>query len=1061
MSKSGKRSIWKKSFIILSSVLGFLLLTIVGIAYFKKDELIARALEQVNQSLEGRVEIEETRISAFQNFPYISIDLQNIHVYENKEAGTRAIIEVADVYVGFDLWSVLRGTYEVKKLKLSNGYIKLVQYADGTLNMTKALSTGQTEETSADDGEAIHLELQSIELENIDLLKINEENNLMAEVFIESAKSGFTIIEDKVQADLDIRFLFNLIIDGDTSFLHDKHVSFNTALGYDLNKQFLSVSPSELLIEKATFNMEGTVDIANDMSLDLNFNGQKPNFDLFLAFVPEEFSPLLNRYDNGGSVYFDASVKGPTAYGKSPHIEIDFGCAEAFIENTEVDKILNDLYFKGHFTNGEENHPRTMSLIIEDFTAKPETGIFKGAVSVKNFESPDIKMQVNSEFNLGFLAEFLDIKDLEDVSGKVTLNMNFHDIIDLSNPVKTIEKLNESYFTELRVENLNFTSPDFHLPFRDVNIKATMDGHEAKIEEFTLKTGNTEINMTADISDLPAIIHHTDLPVEVHLDIQSDMIDILEITQMPGDTTGFDEQIKNLSLGLKFNSSARAFTESPNLPLGEFFISKLTADLTHYPHKLHDFNVDVVIDSTDLRVIDFTGMLDESDFHFNGRLEHYDLWFEETPVGTTQIDFNLNADLIELNDIFSYGGENYVPEDYQNEEFKDLKIHGLTTLRFDQKLITTQLEIDKVEAHMEEHNVNFERFSGNIYLDSTKLEVRDLTGKVGRSEFMADLTYYLGADTLHLPHSFSLSSPKLDFDQLFSYVPPAPAADSASVDHEAGFNVFDLPFSNMSFDLDIAEMNYHRYLLDDFVLKGRMQADHYIYVDTMALKTAGGEMKLKGYFNGSDPDAIYFSPDMTLENIDLDKLLFKFDNFGQDQLVSDNLHGKFSGRITGAIHMHPDLIPAIDKSELQMEIQVVNGSLNNFAAFDAMSDFFTDKNLNKVRFDTLQNTLSLKDGDLIIPNMNINTSLGYFEVSGKQSLDLNMEYYMRVPLKVVAKAGMQKLFSKKNQNNSDQEDEIQYRNDSKRTRFVSIKISGTPEEYDISLSKEKKRDKTK
>jgi hypothetical protein len=1056
MTKSAKRSTWKKAIIILISAFGMLLLSIVGLAYFKKDDLISKALDDFNAGVEGRLLIGNTSISAFENFPYVSIDLQDIEIYETKAANTDAIIHIEDAYVGFDLWSIIQGTYEVKKIKLSDGFVKLIQYENGDLNASRALAAIEqpiaTEETAAS---PLHLDLQAMELVNIDLLKINEANNLLAEAFIEEIQSSFSLVNDQVNATLDTRLLFNLVLDGDTSFLHHKHVSFNTAIAYNLNDQQLAINPTELLIEKASFLMEGSIDVKNDLNLDLKFSGQKPNFDLFLAFVPEEFTPLLNRYDNGGTVYFDASVKGQAAYGKMPHVEIDFGCAEAFIENTAVDKGVNDLFFKGHFTTGEKNDASTMALTIEDFTAKPETGTFRGAVSIKNFESPDIQMQVNSVFDLDFLADFLDIRNLEDASGKVSLDMNFHDIIDLDDPSKTIERLNESYYTELRVENLGFSSPAFPLPVRDINIHASMEGHKAVVDQFTIKSGNSDISITADISDLPAVIHHTSLPVDVNLDVKADMIDIFELTG-GNDSTSFDEQIRNLSMAFRFNSSARAFTESPNLPLGEFFISKLSAQLTHYPHKLHDFNADVVIDSTDLKVIDFTGMLDQSDFHFNGKLQHYDLWFEELPKGSTTIDFNLNASLIQLNDLFSYGGANYVPEDYREEEFKDLKIHGISTLKFDKKLVSTELKIDKIAAYMEEHDVRFERFAGNLRMDSTHLEVTDFGGQVGNSSFTAQMNYYFGKDSTRLPHSLSLKSPHLDFDQLFSYVPPQADSESGQVDHESGFNVFELPFDNLSFDIAIDKMNYHRYLLDDFTLQGRMQKNHYLYVDTMSVNTAGGQMRLNGYFNGSDPEAIYFSPNMQVENIDLDKLLFKFDNFGQDQLVSDNLHGQLTGTLTGAIHMHPDLIPVIEDSELQMDIEVLNGSLVDFSAFSAMSDYFTDKNLALVRFDTLKNNLSLKNGELVIPKMNINTSLGYFEISGKQGLDLQMEYDVRIPLKVVAKAGVQKLFGRKNRDNSDQVDEIQYRDQDKRTRFININIKGTPEDYDISLGKKER-----
>lgn len=1029
--------------------------SVISIVYHQQDEIVSEIVTQVNADFEGRLEISDSHISPFKSFPYISVDLENIKVYEGKEEDSELLLQVADTYLGFDLWTIVSGQFEVKSLKMKDGFLKLVQHKDGSFNIANALS-GKSEDT-AEDTESFHIDLQVIQLTNIDLLKLNEENNVLVEAFIDNTQASLKTSTDYTKVSLDSRFLFNLVVDNDTSFLHHKHVNLQTTFNFDQRTNTLNISPSELVVEKALFLTEGSIDVDDDMNLDLSFSGNKPNFDLFLAFAPEELAPLLNRYDNGGKIYFDAKLKGKSINGYSPQIDVDFGCAEAFVQNTAVDKQVSDLFFKGHFTNGKLRNPSTMLFSITDFSAKPEAGIFKGNIVVQNFESPDIDIQLTSEFDLEFLADFLDIKNLEDIGGHISLTMNFHDIIDFSQPEKSIEKFNESYFTELKVENLNFNSTEYPLPVTNVNIQATMDGHEAKIDQLNFKIGSSDVSIKASISDLPAILHHTDIPVDAILDIQSSLIDIKELTEAQNDSASFDEQIKNLNMRFKFNSSARAFTESANLPTGEFFIEKLTADLTHYPHKLHDFNADIFIDESNFRIIDFTGMLDQSDFHFNGKLKNYDLWFEKNPLGVSEIDFNLTSSLLQLEDLFSYGGENYVPEDYRHEEFQKLKLHGLAKLDFKNKLTSTKVAIDKLEASMKVHPMRFEQFKGTFYMDSSRLEVGGFGGKLGNSRFTTDLTYYLNADSTSKDHSFKLRSSQLDFDQLFAYNPPPSNAEVTPEDHESGFNIFELPFSNMAFDIDIGRLNYHRYKLGDVVFKGRMQTDHYVYVDTMALSAAGGDMTLKGYFNGSDPKAIYFSPDMQVRNVDLDKLLFKFENFGQDHLVSENLHGRLTGSMKGKIHMHADMIPIIDDSELHMDFNVINGSINNYAAFEALSSYFTDKNLSYIRFDTLKNKLDLKDGILTIPSMNINSTIGYFELSGSQGIDLDMEYYVRVPWKVVTRAGFQKLFKKKKKDNSEQVDEIQYQDETKRTRFLNLKISGTPDDYQISVGKDKRK----
>lgn len=1043
----------------LRIVLGIVILPLLLVALlsivlnWKQDAIVQELITKVNEDFSGELRITDSHISLFANFPYISIDLDEVKVYEDKSGSTAPLLSLHDVYLGFDSWKLLNGEMQIRALNLKDGFIKLVQHKDGSFNIANALSNQKEIE---DVEEEFHLDIQSILLHNVDLLKLNEENNILVEAFIDDAKAKFRTNPEHVMVSLDSRFLMNVVMDGDTTFVKHKHFDLNTQLDLLNATNVLTIQPSELKLENALFRMEGNIDIDDDMNMDIRFHGNKPNFDLFLAFAPEELTPALQRYDNAGKIFFEASVKGKSINGHSPLIVADFGCEEAFINNTISKKKVDDLYFKGHFTTGEQRNASTMEFSLVDFSAKPEAGTFSGNLMVKNFESPEIDMRLRSEFDLDFLAKFFNITGLQDLQGQVALTMNFHDIVDLAHPEKSIEKLNESYFTELDVKNLRFRSPDFHLPVHDIDIRAVMDGHEAIIDHFNVKVGESDLSISATVSDLPAILHHTSDPVTANMVIKSSMLDLKQLTS--SDTVKskpFNEQIKDLSMKLKFNSSARAFTESPTLPLGEFFVEDLFAKLTHYPHTLHDFHADLFIDDHDFRIIDFTGMIDKSDFHFTGKLQNYDLWFNDDPLGDTKIEFNLISALLQLEDLFSYRGENYVPEDYRHEEFKDLKVHGFADLHFNKGLKSSDVYIDHLAANMKIHPLRFEKFKGRIHYEDEHLVVENLGGAMGKSEFTMNLNYYLGTDETirKRDNHFSLTSSHLDFDELFNYNPPPVNHTTKPKDHEAGFNIYELPFTDMTFDFDIKHLNYHRYMLDDFFVKARMQKNHLIYIDTMSMAAAGGKIHLNGYFNGTDPRKIYFSPAMTISHVDLDKLLFKFENFGQDHLVSENLHGKLNGRLTGKIRMHADMVPIIDESDIHMDVEVLAGRLEHYSALDAVADYFKDKDLSRVRFDTLSNKLDMRNGVLTVPNMTINSTLGFIEISGKQDMNMNMEYYLRIPWKLVTQAGMQKLFGSREA--SDAEDEIQYRDESKRVRFINLKITGTPDNYSISLGKDK------
>jgi hypothetical protein len=224
---------------------------------------------------------------------------------------------------------------------------------------------------------------------------------------------------------------------------------------------------------------------------------------------------------------------------------------------------------------------------------------------------------------------------------------------------------------------------------------------------------------------------------------------------------------------------------------------------------------------------------------------------------------------------------------------------------------------------------------------------------------------------------------------------------------------------------------------------------------------------MSGYFNGSNKEKIYLKSNIQIENLDLDKVFYKFDNFGQDYLVSNNLHGKLSGKVDAFVRMHTDLTPNLKETEAHIEGSVKEGSLVNFWAFQAMSAFFSDKDLNNVRFAEMTNVFDYKNGTLTFPKMEIATTVGYIFIEGKQDVasDMAYDYDVQVPLKIIKDATWDYLFKRKRERKRNKEDraddevvdEIISSKEQNFKRFVTVNIKGTPAEYKIKLGKSKER----
>jgi hypothetical protein len=795
----------------------------------------------------------------------------------------------------------------------------------------------------------------------------------------------------------------------------------------------------------------GKIDFKNEMNVDMHISGKKPNFDLLIAFAPEDLIPVLKSYDNRGNVYFDASIKGKTANNKTPSITANFGCKDGYIKNPEANKALDQLGFHCHFSNGTQHNATTSVFELKDFTARPEAGKFNANLLVKNFNAPEVDLQLDSDFNLDFLTQFLKLKDLKNLTGQVLLTMNFHDIIDLQNPEKALEKLNQAYYSKLTIKDLNFKSDSYHLPIQKLNVEATVTGQNLNLTNCSLNVGDNDISISGKVSNIPAILHKTDDSINAELHIKSNNIDLKTLIPKGKHPSIIDEALSNLKFDIGFIGKANTFITSKSIPLGNYYITNISAKLNHYHHNLDGFNGVFYVNERDVLIKRLDGKLDKSDFHFTGKIGHYDLWLAEKKKGNTDLDFDLTSNEIHFKDILSYKGINYIPEEYRNEDIKNLKLHGHVTLHYDSLLQSSDFYLTEFNAKLKIHPLRFHSFHGNIHFEKDILKIKDFSGHLGNNDFKMNGLYHLGKTSA--VDQMNFESKRLNINEIITYNPPP---TNTKIDHDSGHNFFAAPFPNLVVKARINELTYNKYYLSNIIGQLRVKENHFVYLDKLQFLAAKGLIDISGYFNGSDPNKIYLSPDIKLQKVDIDQLFIKLDNLGQDMLVSENVHGLLTGRIKGKIRLHSDLTPIINESDLQIDMMIEDGQLDNFAPIQAMASFFSDKNLKRIKFDRLENRFTLKNGQLSFPNMNINSSLGFLEISGSQTVDLNMDYYVRVPLKMVGKVAFSKLFNKNPKEiSAEQEDELIIRDPNRKTRFINIRLLGTPDDYKISLQKSK------
>ncbi|MGE0090827.1 MAG: AsmA-like C-terminal region-containing protein [Bacteroidales bacterium] len=192
----------------------------------------------------------------------------------------------------------------------------------------------------------------------------------------------------------------------------------------------------------------------------------------------------------------------------------------------------------------------------------------------------------------------------------------------------------------------------------------------------------------------------------------------------------------------------------------------------------------------------------------------------------------------------------------------------------------------------------------------------------------------------------------------------------------------------------------------------------------------------------------------TFKNIKIDKLFYSFNNFGQTFLPEKNISGNLSGNLYFSALINDKL--EINKKSVSSESNLIiqDGALINFEPMKSLSRFIDVKELENIKFSTLQNQINIKDEKVTIPKMDIKSSAFNITLNGTHRFDNFFEYHFKILLS--------DLLASKAKNRATQKNEAEfYEDDGLGKTNVFLKITGTPNDYRINYDYKQARESRK
>jgi len=175
--------------------------------------------------------------------------------------------------------------------------------------------------------------------------------------------------------------------------------------------------------------------------------------------------------------------------------------------------------------------------------------------------------------------------------------------------------------------------------------------------------------------------------------------------------------------------------------------------------------------------------------------------------------------------------------------------------------------------------------------------------------------------------------------------------------------------------------------------KPRMFSLHEISFNTMDGNAKAGGVIIQKYNN----DFIVKSQSR-LNQININKLFYTFNNFGQDFIVSDNLNGAISGDVFFASEWNDKIKVYKESVNSESRLMIEDGELIDFKPMEGLSRFIEIDELKHIKFKTIENFISIKNQQVTIPEMDIESSILNLKASGEHLFSKEYSYHIELLL---------------------------------------------------------------
>ena len=482
----------------------FVIIALIAIPYFFKDELKELVIDEVNKTLNAELALDDFDLTFFSTFPNMTIELigvklQGVDEFQNI---TLAEMKLLQAKVGF--WSVIVGDkIEIDEIHIVEPKFDVRVLQDGTANYDIV----KTDEELAEENETVEessfeLALNEYSISDGMITYSDEPGNMYAKIVnLNHTGSGdmtADIIDFKTTTSMD-KLTYEM--DG-TPYLSEVKTDLiiNLLMEFAENTSKFTLQENSIQLNALKFSIDGFYEMFEKHDeIDMKINADKTTFKDLLSLIPAFYQSGYEGMISSGSISINAMTKGKLDDTNFPAWDATMKIINASIKYPDLPgKISNIQVNAGSKFPGGSNLD-LMTISVPQFHANLSENTIDAKLLMKRLISdPSIDAKILANLNLATLKDFVPMAKGESYSGILDADVKIKgDMSDLEN--NDFEKFTAE--GQLILSEMLYKSPDLPNEVDIETMKFTFSPQNLEMNELKAKMGKSDFAINGQIDN--------------------------------------------------------------------------------------------------------------------------------------------------------------------------------------------------------------------------------------------------------------------------------------------------------------------------------------------------------------------------------------------------------------------------------------------------------------------------------------------------------------------------------------------------------------------------------